>query len=378
MVKFSFIFTRKTDCMQLSELTAFLETMAPPAFQESYDNAGLLVGDPGMPISKALLAIDVTEEVLQEAVAAGCNLVISHHPVIFGGLKRLTNTTETERIVARAIKKDVAIYAIHTNLDNVYGGVNNILCQKIGLENISILQPLSGKLRKMATFCPADQADKVRKALFEAGAGHIGDYDSCSFNVEGIGSFKGSAETDPYLGEKGKLHFEKEVRIETIYPDFLENKIIDAMTAAHPYEEVAYDVYPLGNKMPRVGAGMIGDLPKPMPERDFLDHVKKVCGTGCIRHSAFTGRNISRIAVCGGAGSFLINRALQARADVFLTGDVKYHDFFRADGKMVIADIGHYESEQFVKELIYSELIKKFSNFAVLISETNTNSVNYL
>ncbi len=364
--------------MKIQEILKPLEELAPPFLQESYDNAGLLIGNPQTKVDKVLITLDVTESVLNEAIEKKCGLIIAHHPLIFKGLKSITGKNATERIVEIAIRRDIAIYAIHTNLDNVDGGVNDILCKKLGLKNTRILSPKKEILRKLVTFCPEDHAEKVRKAIFAAGAGHIGEYDSCSFNAPGTGSFRGSDETNPFVGEKGKLHYENEIRIETIYPVYKEQAILNALFKAHPYEEVAYDIYFLGNEFTRVGAGMIGELERETDEITFLKNIKKVTGTGCIKHSHLLGKKIKKVAVCGGSGSFLINDAKRAGADVFITGDVKYHDFFEGENKMVIADIGHYESEQFAKELIYSVLNEIFSNFAVLISETNTNSVNYL
>ena len=363
--------------MQLSDVTNFLEELAPLQLQESYDNAGLLIGEPEMKISGVLVAVDLTEEVLKEAQDKKCNLVITHHPLIFKGIKKITGRSAEERMIAEAIRKDVAIYAMHTNLDNVNTGVNKILSEKIGLEHVKILLPKEELLFKLVTFCPRPDAEKVRIALFNAGAGHIGNYDSCSFNVEGTGSFRGSDDTNPYVGEKGKLNYEPEVRIEVIYPGYYGSKILKALLDTHPYEEVAYDIYPLANKLHSAGAGMIGVLPEETTEEAFLAKVKQITGISCIRHSGFIGRKVRKVALCGGAGSFLITKALSEKADIFMTGDLKYHDFFLAEKKILIADIGHYESEQFVKELIYRELIKKFSNFAVLISEASTNSVNY-
>lgn len=364
--------------MKLSEITYNLETFAPLSLQESYDNSGLLVGNSGSEIKRALVALDVTDEVVREAIDTDSQLIIAHHPLIFKSLKRLTGKTMTERLVAKAVKNDIAIYAMHTNLDNVDEGVNAALCRKLGLKNSRILAPKKDLLRKLVTFCPINDAVKVREALFKAGAGHIGNYDSCSFNAAGTGTFRGSEVSNPYVGEKEKLHHEKEIRIETIYPVYRERQVVSALLSAHPYEEVAYDLYTLSNDFSRTGSGMVGELESESDEKEFLENVKKITGTGCIRHSAFTGNKIRKVAVCGGAGSFLIRDAISAQAQVFITGDVKYHDFFEGDGKILIADIGHYESEQFVKELLYQFLIKKFSNFAVLISKVNTNSVNYL
>jgi dinuclear metal center YbgI/SA1388 family protein len=376
-IKIQIIFTKKKK-MLLNKITNELESIAPIQLQESYDNSGLLIGRPNSEIYAVLITLDVTEEILQEAISKKCNLIIAHHPLIFNGLKSLTGRNSVERIVEKAIKKDIAIYAIHTNLDNVENGVNGILCQKLGLINTKILSEKKGILRKLVTFCPIDFAEKVRKSIFEAGAGKIGNYDNCSFNTSGEGTFRGSDETNPFVGEKGKVHFENEIRIETIYPVYQEKAVLSALCEAHPYEEVAYDIYPLANDFNLVGAGMIGELETSLDEDEFLHHVKEVTGSACIRHSALTGNKIKKVAVCGGSGSFLISRALNQYADIFITGDIKYHDFFNGEGKMLIADVGHYESEQFAKELIYSILIKKFPTFAVQISEINTNSVNYL
>ena len=364
--------------MKVKEIIKVLEEIAPTYLQESYDNTGLLIGNLQNNVEKALISLDVTEALLQEAIDKKCNLIISHHPVIFNGLNKITRSNAVERIVETAIKHDINIYAIHTNLDNVDKGVNSIICDKIGLTNRKILAPKKEILRKLVTFCPVDHAEKVRQAIFDAGAGHIGDYDSCSFNTSGTGSFSGSDESNPFVGEKGKLHYENEIRIETIYPVYYENSILKALFDAHPYEEVAYDIYFLGNKFERVGAGMIGELANEMNETDFLKMLKQKFNSVCVRHSKLRNKQIKKVAVCGGSGSFLIGNAKNAGADIFITGDIKYHEFFEADDKIVMADIGHYESEQFAKDLIYSILNENFSTFAVLISETNTNSVNYI
>jgi len=364
--------------MKVKEVIEALETIAPTYLQESYDNSGLLIGQSENKVTKILISLDLTEEVLQEAIKNKSNLIISHHPLIFNGLKRITGRNSVERIVATAIKQDINIYAIHTNLDNVEKGINSIICDKIGLKNRKILAPKKEILRKLITFCPADHAEKVRMAIFDAGAGHIGDYDNCSFNAPGIGSFRGSEESNPFVGEKGKLHYEEEIRIESVYPVYLEESILNALFEAHPYEEVAYDIYFLGNKYDRVGAGMIGELESEIDEMEFLKNLKLTFGAGCIRHSRLLGNKIKKVAVCGGSGSFLIKNAIRTHADIYITGDVKYHDFFEAEDKIVIADIGHFESEQYAKDLIYSVLNENFSTFAVLISKTNTNSVNYI
>jgi len=364
--------------MQLSEITTYLYQEIPTALQESYDNCGLLIGDAAMEITGVLVCLDITTQIFDEAAEKRCNLIVSHHPMIFSGLKSLTGRDETERLVLRAIRENVAIFALHTNLDNHHQGVNYLLCNKLGIQNIEILKPVANKLRKLVTFCPTAFADKVRAAIFDAGAGHIGNYDFCSYSSIGEGTFRALEGTNPFVGEQGKLHVEPELRIETIFPDFLENKIIAALMQAHPYEEVAYDIYPLANINHQIGAGMIGMLPKAIPAEEFLAGVKEKLQIGCIRHTNIQNKKVQRIALCGGSGSFLINDAMRCNADIYITGDIKYHDFFMPGDKMILADIGHYESEQFTKELIYTLLKKKFTTFALFISGINTNPVNYL
>ncbi|HSG67547.1 MAG TPA: Nif3-like dinuclear metal center hexameric protein [Bacteroidales bacterium] len=363
--------------MKIEEISAFLESIAPSALKESYDNVGLLVGDHTKEVDKAIICLDLTEEVLDEAIKHDCNMVISHHPLIFGGLKKITGSNPTERIVMKAIMNDIAVYAIHTNLDNVNTGVNAILCRKLGVKDPEILSPVQGILSKLVTFCPSEYAEKLREALFTAGAGHIGNYDSCSYNINGYGTFRAGENTDPFVGEKGKLHKEDETRIEVIFPGYRESHLISALKESHPYEEVAYDIYPLKNELAIAGAGMIGMLDTPTGEKTFLANVKKVLGTGVVRHSPLRGKTIVKVAVCGGSGSFLIGKAISAGADIFVTGDVKYHQFFDGGGKMIIADAGHYETEQFTKELLYSILNEKFPTFALRISQTHTNAVHY-
>ena len=364
--------------MQLQKLISELELLAPSSYQESYDNAGLIVGNSNMEIGKALICFDVTEEVLEEAKSIGANLIISHHPIVFGGLKKLNGKNYVERIVIAAIKADIALYAMHTNLDNVILGTNRILAEKLGLKNLQVLAPLKGRFRKLVTFCPVDYAEKVRTAIFDAGAGHIGKYDQCSFNAQGQGSFRAGDDAKPFVGEVNQLHFEEEVRIETIFPDYLERKIIAALKKAHPYEEVAYDIFKLENESTELGAGIIGNLEVAEGEMAFLQKLKQYTAAEGIRYTKLRNKNIKRVALCGGSGAFLINNAKRAKADIYITGDVKYHEFFDADGQIVIADIGHYESEQFTKELLISYIKEKFPTFAVQISDTNTNPINYL
>lgn len=364
--------------MLLKEITQIIESLAPLSFQESYDNAGLIIGQPDDEISGILITLDVTEEVLDEAIRKNLNLVVAHHPVIFGGIKKLNGKNYTERCIAKAIKNDLAIYAAHTNLDSVFGGVNSKICETLGLQNCQILAPVSGFLKKLVTFVPTADAEKVREAIFAAGAGSIGNYDSCSFNQTGSGSFRGNENTHPYVGEKNKLHFEEETRIETIFPKHLQSKIIQALLKAHPYEEVAYDIYPLDNDFPQAGIGMIGELGAPEDETEFLQRLKSAFHCSAVKYTKLLGKPVRKVAVVGGAGSSYLKNAIAQKADVFISGDFKYHQFFDAEGQIVIADIGHYESEQFTKEVFYELLTKNLSKFAVHLSEVNTNPVNYL
>jgi len=363
--------------LKVKEITSYIESFAPLSYQESYDNAGLQTGDPEQKVSAALLCIDVTEKVLQDAIRLAAGLIISHHPVIFGGLKKLTGSTPAERIIMEAVRKGISIYSAHTNLDAVYKGVNFKIASKLGLKGVQILSPVRGHLRKLVFFVPVDNADEVRNAIFEAGAGHIGEYDMCSFNTPGNGTFRGSDNSDPYVGEKGKIHSEPEMRVETIYPADREGKILRALVDSHPYEEVAYDLYPLDNEFDRAGMGIVGELEKALDETGFLDLLKEQFGIPVIRHSPLLGRKVRKAAICGGSGSFLLGRAIATGADAFVTGDIKYHPFFDADGKILMADIGHYESEQFTTEIFYDLLLKNFPNFAIHLTEVNTNPVNY-
>ncbi|MEI6574869.1 MAG: Nif3-like dinuclear metal center hexameric protein [Bacteroidota bacterium] len=363
--------------MQLKEITRVLEAFAPPSLQESYDNSGLQVGSPEQKIRGVLISLDLTDGILQEAKAKGCNMVIVHHPLIFKGLKRLTGKGMVERLVMKAIREDIAIYAIHTNLDSVDKGVSAALAAVLGLVDTKILSPRKGLLRKLVTFCPADHTEPVREAIFKAGAGEIGNYDSCSFNIEGMGSFRAMEGSNPFVGKIGALHFEKEIRIETVYPAYLESAVLSAMLKAHPYEEVAYDIYSLENVHNQVGFGILGSLPEALDEIDFLAMLKEMTVAGCVRHTELLNKKIKKVALCGGSGSFLIKEAIQAGADVFVAADMKYHDFFEAESRIIIADIGHYESEQFAKAVIYDLIQEKFPTFASFISGENTNPVHY-
>ncbi|MEF8984617.1 MAG: Nif3-like dinuclear metal center hexameric protein [Bacteroidales bacterium] len=363
--------------MQIKELVEYLNTAIPLGLQEDYDNSGLLLGNTDNELSGVLVSVDVTEAVIEEARQKGANFILAHHPLIFSGLKSLTGKSHVERSVIRAIKNDLAIYAAHTNLDNLKNGFNFMMADRLGLKNQQILRPRQNDLVKLVFFVPHDHADQVRRAVFEAGAGVIGDYDQCSYNLHGQGTFRPGEGSDPYSGKKGEMHFEEETRVATFFPSRKTAQVIEAMNKAHPYEEVVYDLYPLKNEDKDNGAGVIGTLNEEMPEKQFLDWIKTQLNTECIRHTKLLESFVSRVAIAGGSGNFLLNDALSQKADVFISADFKYHDFFKADGKILIADIGHFESEQMSKEFFYDLLTKNFHNFATHLSEVNTNPINY-
>lgn len=363
--------------MKLQQITAFLETLAPLTFQEEYDNAGLIVGRHEQEITSAIISLDATEVVMDEAIETGANLIISHHPIVFKGLKKLTGQRYIERVVEKAIRHNIALYAIHTNLDNMPEGVNARICEKLGLVNLRILSPKNSLLKKLVTFVPVANIEAVKNALFEAGCGKYGQYDECSFSVEGSGNYRANDGADPYAGEIGNRHHETEIRLETIFPGHLQKKVVVALIMAHPYEEVAYDIYPLENNWNQVGSGMIGELPDLMDETSFMHHIKNRMRATVIRHTSLRNKAVKKVAVCGGSGSFLLGKAIAAGADFFITADFKYHEFFDAENKVVIADIGHFESEQFTQDLLIEKLREKFPTFALRLTKHNTNPVNY-
>lgn len=361
----------------LRHFAAHLEALAPLAYQEDYDNAGLIVGNPDQVVTGVLVALDTTEAVVDEAIARGCNVIVAHHPIVFRELKRFTGRTYVERTVMKAIKNDIAIYAAHTNLDHVTGGVNTKIAQKLGLQNPQILAPKTQILSKLAFFVPVENTEKVLNALFAAGAGRIGNYEHVSFRAEGIGAFTPTTGANPAIGRVGRAETVAEHRAEVILPAHLERAVVAALEQAHPYEEVAYDLYPLKNANTDVGAGMIGTLPEPITETEWLAYLKRNMNLTMIRHTPLRGQAVQRVAVCGGAGGFLLNDAIRADADAFVTADYKYHEFFDADGRIIICDIGHYESEVFTKDVLQEHLAQKFLTFAIFLSETDTNPVRY-
>lgn len=363
--------------MLIRDIISEIEQFAPPSYQESYDNSGLLVGNKESKITGVLLSLDCTEEVIDEAIKLKCNLIVAHHPIIFGGLKRLTGANYVERTVIKAIQNNIAIYACHTNLDNVKHGVNAKIAEKLGLTNLKILSPKKQLLKKLVTYVPATHLEKVRESLFEAGAGNIGNYDNCSFNISGTGTFRGNENSNPFIGEKGKISFENETRIEVIFEAINESRILKNLLTNHPYEEVAFDVYPLENTYQNVGSGMTGEFEKALSETEFLNLLKKAFGLKILKHTPLLNKPIKKVAFCGGSGAFLIKNAINSGSDAYVSGDIKYHEFFDAESRILIADTGHFENEQFTPEIFYELIQKKFTTFATYLSKVNTNPVNY-
>ena len=364
--------------MKIAEVTRLIEEYAPLSLQEGWDNAGFQVGNPQAEATGALLCLDVTEAILDEAIAKGLNLIITHHPLIFKGLKSITGRNAIERIVVKAIKHDVSIYSAHTNMDSAWGGVSHLVAKKIGLENVATLSPQQGKLYKLVTFVPCDAADAVREAMAQAGAGKIGNYDSCSYNMQGEGTFRALDGANPYVGAQGELHKEPETRIEVIVPSNVKGKVLRAMLEAHPYEEPAYDLIALENEDKYAGLGVVGDLPEAEEAMSFLARVKEIFEVGVLRYSGDVERKVKRVAICGGSGAEFVREAISLGADVFITGDVKYHQFMGDEDRILMADIGHYESEHYTKEIFNEIITKKIPNFAVQYAELEKNPINYL
>ncbi|RYD98881.1 MAG: Nif3-like dinuclear metal center hexameric protein [Sphingobacteriales bacterium] len=364
--------------MQIKEIIQAIEAFAPPCYQESYDNSGVQVGATDIACEGALLTLDITEKVILEAKTKGCNLVIAHHPLIFSGIKKISGNNAIERCIILAIQNNITLYAAHTNLDNMRKGVNDKIATKLGLQHRSILSPKTDSLYKLYTYVPETHIEQVRQALFDCGAGAIGNYEHCSFNTPGTGTFKGNEQARPFIGQAGgNMERVAEIRLEMIVPEHLKGTILSTLKASHPYEEVAYELVSLVNSNQDLGAGMIGSFEQARPVAEVLALIRAQLKAPVIRHTALVKDTIQTIALCGGSGSFLLKQAQAAKADLFLTADYKYHQFFEAEDKIIIADIGHYESEQFTVEIFNEIISKKFPNFAVYLSQTKTNPINY-
>ena len=362
---------------KIKELTHYIQQVAPLTYQESYDNSGLQTGYPETEITGVLLTLDCTLAVMEEAISQNCNLILTHHPVIFRPLKKLTGSNEVEQVIIKAIRHQIAIYACHTNLDNVLPGVNAKIAEKLGLKNTRILAPKVGDLLKLITFVPLEKTSAVLQALYAAGAGQIGNYKNCSFQSGGTGTFTPNSKAKPFLGKADQPEEVNENRLEVVFPEHLKAPVVNALINAHPYEEVAYDLYRTENQNQEVGSGMLGELPEPLPATNFIAVLKEKMELSAIRHTQLVDKPIRKVAVCGGAGSFLISNALKQQADVYITADLKYHDFFAAENRILLVDIGHYESEVYTKDLFYDIIVNNFTNFAVLKSKVNTNPVRY-
>ena len=364
--------------MTIKEILLFLESKAPYSLQENYDNSGLITGSPEMKSNGAVISLDCTEAVVDEAIELGFNTIIAHHPIVFSGLKRFTGRNYVERTIIKAIKHDIAIISIHTNLDNMLHGVNAQIAEKLGLINCSILDPIKEKLFKIVTFVPHTHAQDVLNAMFASGAGNIGNYSECGFVSEGTGSFKPNEKSNPHTGQKGLRHVETETKLEVICPKWLVENVKKALFEAHPYEEVPYEIIVLDNKWEEIGAGMIGELSTAMETSEFLSFLKDKMNAGCVKYTAPISKSISKVALCGGSGSFLLDKAIQKGADIFISSDFKYHQFFDADGRIIIADIGHFETEQFTIDLLSAWFAEKFPIFATHKTGVVTNPINYL
>ena len=363
--------------MIIKQVIQTLEELAPLQYAEDFDNVGLLVGDINTEVTGILVTLDTLENVVDEAIAKKCNLIVSFHPIIFSGLKKITGANYVQRVVIKAIQHNIAIYSMHTALDNSQYGVNAKICEVLNLTNPTILIPQAGNIKKLTTYVPKENAEALKTALFDAGAGNIGNYSHCSFAVDGDGSYRAKKGANPYLGKIGETHYEKETQINITYAKANESKILSALFKNHPYEEVAYEVHTLENKNQNIGIGMLGTLKNEMSETDFFGFLKEKMDVSCIRHSNFLGKNIKKVAVLGGSGAFAISAAKAVNADVFVTSDLKYHQFYEAEDKILLADIGHYETEQFTKNLLVDYLTKKIPNFAVSLSESKTNPIKY-
>ena len=364
--------------MKIKQVTDILEELAPLAHAEDFDNVGLLVGDAQTEVQGILVTLDTLENVVDEAIATDCNLIVSFHPIIFGGLKKLTGRNYVERIVIKAIQNGIAIYSMHTALDNVQDGVNGKICEILGIVHPKILIPKKGTIEKLVTYVPQKDAEALRTSLFEAEAGNIGQYSDCSFSTQGIGSFKAGEQAHPVKGEIGKIHYEEETQVNIIYSKRHRSGILKTLFKNHPYEEVAYELFALQNIDQNIGMGMVGELSEPVNETQFLQSIKQKMNVSVVRHSRLLGQKVSKIAVLGGSGAFAIEAAKASGAQVFITADIKYHEFYKAEDKIVIADIGHYETEQFTKTLLVDYLTKKIPNFAIRLSESKTNPITYL
>jgi dinuclear metal center YbgI/SA1388 family protein len=359
------------------DLYQYLQDLAPFQYQEDYDNSGLIVGAMDTVINGVLVSLDCTEAIIEEAISLGANIVVCHHPIVFKGFKKINGSNYVERTIIKAIKHDVAILAIHTNIDNIIAGVNHTMADKLGLINRKILVPKPNTLVKITTFVPKNDLEKVTNAMHKAGAGQIGEYKDCAFFIEGQGSFTPTGSANPSTGQLNVKSFESEIRVEMILPSHCQNAVLKALKTSHSYEEVAYYLSPLTNEDKGVGAGMVGELPQPLLTVDFLEMVKKQFDVKFIKHTAIVHETITKVGLCGGSGSFLTKNAIFSGSQAYISADFKYHEFFDAEGKILILDIGHYESEKNIIDRLFALISNNFHTFAAHYTKVDTNPVKY-
>ncbi|MBP5687674.1 MAG: Nif3-like dinuclear metal center hexameric protein [Muribaculaceae bacterium] len=363
--------------MKVKEITDAIEAVAPLYLQESWDNSGMQVGDQDSEVTGVVLCTDVREEIVDEAIERGANMIISHHPLLFRGLKKIVGRSYQERIVAKAIKNDITIYCAHTNMDSAVGGVNFKMAEKLGMTGVRVLDPQQGTQRKIVVFVPTEAVAMVEKAMCDAGAGRLGNYDNCTYSMNGEGHYRALDGAEPWAGKVGEKHSEPEVRLEVLVHKALCGRVVAAMIKAHPYEEPAFDIIALENGDKYAGLGVIGDV-EPQDARGFLEKVKNAFEVEAVRYSGNLDRQVRRVAMCGGAGADFIGLAMSQGADVYITGDMKYHEFQGNEERIILADIGHYESEHYTKEIFYDIISKKNPNFAVDFAKSEKNQVKYL
>ena len=363
--------------MIVQELLKTLEQWAPTAYAEDFDNVGLLIGNSQSKCSGVMITLDCTEAVINEAIADNCNVIISFHPILFSGLKKITGANYVERVAIKAIEHKISIIALHTRLDNHPDGVSNILCKRLKIKKSQVLIPKKDNLKKLVVYVPENYTEAILESLHKAGAGNLENYKECSFLLEGTGRFMGIDKSNPHIGKPSEKISLKEIQINVVFESHLYHDIQKALREAHPYETIAYEVYSLINSFSEVGMGRIGSLKKEMDLSSFLNFVKKQLNSKVIRHSPPTNKLIKKVAVLGGSGSFAIEDAKRQGADAFITADLKYHQFYQGEKSLLLVDVGHYESEQYIKNLIFDYLTEKLPSFAFVLSRTKTNPVNY-
>jgi len=359
--------------MKIKEVISFLENKFPLSWQEDFDNSGIQCGDKERDITGVVVCFDMSEVVIEEAISKGANMVVSHHPIIYRDvIKRIEPTNRVGKILCKALENKILLYSMHTNIDSGKAGGNSLFAQKLELQKLSVLSPKENEFCKLVVFVPSENSVFLRDALFKAGCGNIGNYSHCSFSCEGIGSFKPLADANPHIGQHNRIERVEEERIEMIFSKIKKRQIVEALYQHHPYEEPAFDIFALENTNKDIGLGRVGFLPQPMVAADFIHYVKQKLNVELVRFSGNSKAEISKVAVCGGGGASHIKDALTAGADAYITGDLKYHDFFIPENKMLLVDIGHFEGEHFIREIITSLLKEKFKNFSTYFTEVES------